>query len=135
MKTSTLVSLLQATKGVMTVKVKFSGNGGGTYTYKTLSSHKPGDFVVVEARDAFSVARVVEMDEVPDINPESDFELKWIVQAVDSTRIDEIKQEEQRLCRQISLTEAKKRINDVIAGLGLDVTTIEMPALIGTVVE
>lgn len=130
MKTAALVSLLQATKGVMTVKVKFSDGGAG-YTYKTLTEHKPGDFVVVEAKSAYSIAKVIAMDEVPDINPDADFELKWVVQPVDTARIDEIRAEEQRLARQISLTEARKRIENVIADLGLDVTEIDMPALLG----
>lgn len=136
MKTSALVSLLQATKGVMTVKVKFS-NGGTAYTYKTLIEHNPGDFVVVEAREAYSIAKVIEMDEVPDINPEADFDLKWVIQSVDLSRIEQIRLEEKRLARQISLTEARKRIKNVIDDLGIDVSEIDMPALIGksTVVE
>lgn len=131
MKTNTLVSLLQATKGVNTVKVKFSG-GGAAYTYKTLDHHRAGDFVVVEAREAYGIAKVIEMDEVPDINPDADFDLKWVVQTVDSTRIDAIKEEEQILARQISMNEAKRRIENVLRDTGLDLSEIQMPALLGS---
>lgn len=130
MKTTTLVSLLQATQGVQTVKVKFS-NGGASYTYKTLETHRPGDFVVVEARDAFSVAKVIEMDEVADINPDADFELKWVIQRIDPARIEAIKREEEVLARQISLTEAKKRIENVLKETGLNLADLQMPALLG----
>ncbi len=130
MKADKLVALLQATNGAKTVKVKFS-NGGSAYTYKTLETFRPGDFVVVEAREAYSVAKVIEMDEVPDINPESDFELKWVVQAVDTTRIDAIKEEEAALARQITMNEAKRRIQEVLRDTGLDVNSFQMPALLG----
>lgn len=131
MKTDKLVALLQATKGVRTVKVKFS-NGGSAYTYKTLDTHRPNDFVVVEAREAYSVAKVIEMDEVPDINPEADFELKWVVQCIDTTRVDAIKEEEKTLARQIAMNEAKRRIQDVLASTGLDLSDLQMPALLGS---
>ena len=131
MKTDKLVALLQATKGVRTVKVKFS-NGGAAYTYKTLDTHRPNDFVVVEAREAYSVAKVIEMDEVPDINPEADFELKWVVQSIDTARIDAIKDEEKTLARQIAMNEAKRRIQDVLASTGLDLSDLQMPALLGS---
>lgn len=130
MKTTTLVSLLQATQGVQTVKVKFS-NGGPSYTYKTFETYQPGDFVIAEARDAYSVAKVIEMDEVPDINPDADFDLKWIVQGIDATRIEAIKREEASLARQISLTEAKKRIENVLRETGLNLADLQMPALLG----
>lgn len=131
MKTDKLVALLQATKGVRTVKVKFS-NGGSAYTYKTLDTHRPNDFVVVEAREAYSVAKVIEMDEVPDINPEADFELKWVVQSIDTARVDAIKDEEKTLARQIAMNEAKRRIQDVLASTGLDLSDLQMPALLGS---
>lgn len=131
MKTDKLVALLQATKGVRTVKVKFS-NGGSAYTYKTLDTHRPGDFIVVEAREAYSVAKVIEMDEVPDINPEDDFELKWVVQSIDTTRVDAIKDEEKTLARQIAMNEAKRRIEDVLRSTGLDLSDLQMPALLGS---
>jgi len=134
MKADKLVSLIQATQGVRTVKVKFS-NGGSAYTYKTLESYRPGDFVVVEAREAYSVAKVIEMDEVADINPESDFDLKWVVQSVDTTRIDAIKEEEQTLSRQIVMTEAKRRIEAVLRETGLDLSQLQMPALLGKPVD
>lgn len=134
MKADKLVSLIQATQGVRTVKVKFS-NGGSAYTYKTLESYRPGDFVVVEAREAYSVAKVVEMDEVADINPESDFDLKWVLHGVDTTRIDAIKEEEQTLSRQIVMTEAKRRIEAVLRETGLDLSQLQMPALLGKPVD
>lgn len=131
MKTDKLVALLQATKGVRTVKVKFS-NGGSSYTYKTLEMHHPNDFVVVEARGAYSVAKVIEMDEVPDINPEAEFELAWVVQSIDTTRIDAIKDEEKTLARQIAMNEAKRRIEEVLKSTGLDLSELQMPALLGS---
>ena len=136
MKADKLVALLQATQGVRTVKVKFS-NGGSAYTYKTLETHRTGDFVVVEAREAYSVAKVIEMDEVPDINPDADFDLKWVVQYVDTTRLDAIREEEAALARQITMNEAKRRIQEVLRDTGLDVNSFQMPALLGksTLVE
>ena len=134
MKTDKLVALLQATQGVRTVKVKFS-NGGTAYTYKTLETHRPNDFVVVEAREAYSIAKVIEMDEVPDINPDADFELKWVVQSVDAARIEAIKEEEKTLARQIAMNEAKRRIEEVLKSTGLDLSELNMPALIGSASE
>lgn len=122
MKNHTLISVLQATKGVQTVKVKFSKNGEA-YTYKTLLDLEPGQFVVVECRDAYSIAKVIKMDETPDVLDES-FELKWVVHPVDTARIDEIREEERRLSKQLALSEAKKRMHEMVGELN-----IEMPAL------
>ena len=124
MKNHTLISVLQATKGVRTVKVKFSKNGE-LYTYKTLLDLQPDQFVVVECREAFSVAKVVMMDDTPDVLDES-IELKWVVSAIDTTAIDRIRDEEKTLDRQISLSTAKQKLNQVIADLNLDV---QMPVL------
>lgn len=132
MKTDKLVALLQATKGVKTVKVKFS-NGGSAYTYKTLEDLKKDDWVVVEARGAYSTAKVIEMDEVPDINPDAEFELAWVVCKVDTTRVEAIREEEKTLARQIAMTEAKKRIEDVLRSTGLNVDDINLPALLTNV--
>jgi hypothetical protein len=129
MKTDKLVALLQATQGVKTVKVKFS-NGGSSYTYKTLEDLKKDDWIVVEARGAYSTAKVIEMDEVPDINPEADFELAWVVCKVDTTKVEAIREEEKRLARQITMTEAKARIQNVLKETGLDLSDIQMPALL-----
>lgn len=128
MKTDKLVALLQATQGVKTVKVKFS-NGGPSYTYKTLFDHKKDDWVVVEARGAYSTAKVVDMDEVPDINPEADFELSWVVQPVDTSKVEAIREEEKTLARRIAMTEAKKRIENVLKETGFDITDLSLPAL------
>jgi hypothetical protein len=130
MKTDKLVALLQATQGVKTVKVKFS-NGGSSYTYKTLENLKTDDWVVVEARGAYSTAKVIEMDSTPDINPDVDFELAWVVCKVDTTKIEAIREEEKILARQIAMTEAKKRIENVLKETGLDLSDIKMPALLG----
>lgn len=129
MKTDKLVALLQATKGVKTVKVKFS-NGGSAYTYKTMLDLKKDDWVVVEARGAYSTAKVIEMDEVPDINPEADFELAWVVTRVDTKQIEAIREEEKSIARQITMTEAKKRIENVLKDCGLDIGEVSMPALL-----
>lgn len=55
------------------------------YTYKVsralASTLVKGDVVVVEARDWFGVARVLNVDAEPNI-PEADFKLKWVVQRV-----------------------------------------------------
>lgn len=135
MKTDKIISLIQATQGVNTVKVKFS-NGGSSYTYKTLEHHEPDDFVVVEARGAYSVAKVIEMDEVPDINPEADYELAWVVQTVDPRRINAIRAEEKTPARQISMNEAKRRIQAVLNDTGLNIDELKLPAIHGiTVVE
>lgn len=124
MKNHTLISVLQATKGVRTVKVKFSPNGE-IYTYKTILDLEPEQFVVVECRKAYSVAQVVFMDDTPDVLDEN-VELKWVVQAVDVSKIAEIREEEHRLARQISLSTAKQKLNQVIKDLDIDV---DMPAI------
>jgi hypothetical protein len=55
------------------------------YTYKVsrelAATLVKGDVVVVEARDWFGVARVLNVDAVPNV-PEASFTLKWIVQKV-----------------------------------------------------
>lgn len=124
MNNHTLISVLQATKGVRTVKVKFSPRGE-PFTYKTTLDLKPDQFVVAETRECFSVGRVVAMDETPDVLRE-DVQLKWVVQAIDTTQIDEIREEEARLVKQIALSEAKRRLDEVIKDLNLD---MDMPAL------
>jgi hypothetical protein len=132
MKTDKLVALLQATQGVKTVKVKFS-NGGPSYTYKTLFEHKKDEWVVVEARGAYSTAKIVDMDEVPDINPDADFELAWVVCKVDTSRVEAIREEEKSLARQIAMTEAKKRIENVLKETGFDLADLRLPALTSNV--
>lgn len=124
MKNHTLISVLQATKGVRTVKVKFAPNGE-IYTYKTTLDLKPEQFVVVECRKAFSVAKVVFMDDTPDVLDEN-VELKWVVSVVDTSQIDAIREEEKHLSRQIALSTAKRQLDEVIKDLNLDV---EMPAI------
>ena len=55
------------------------------YTYKVTralaATLAKGDVVVVEARDWFGVARVLNVDAEPNV-PEADFKLKWVVQRV-----------------------------------------------------
>lgn len=124
MNNQTLISMLQSTKGVKTVKVKFS-EAGQPFTYKTTEVLNKDDYVVVEYKSGYSIAKVVGMDRIPDVLRE-DIELKWVVQRVNTSRIEEIREEEQTLIQQLTLQEATRRLNEALGGLNL-----EMPALGG----
>jgi len=61
------------------------------FTYKTLEDFKEGDYAVVATERGFTVVRVVSVHPEPKINPKIADKYKWVVQRVDTSLYDKIK--------------------------------------------
>ena len=118
MKFHHMISLLQT--NYTTVKVQYL-NGRGTkdkdYTYKVPldAGVKVDDFVVVESSiTGYAVAKVVKVDESPDINLDATYPYSWIVQKVDLDPYYERREREQRINKQLfKLEQRKQQVNIV----------------------
>lgn len=60
-----------------------------TYTYVTDLPLKDGDLVIVDAAGAMKLATVAHIDDVVDIEPNSNIAYKWVVAKVDLTHYEQ----------------------------------------------
>lgn len=85
MKDRNVVALMD--ESANTVKVVFpEGNNSKRYTFLTDQPFEVGDHAVVESwytSSGMAIVEVVEVDDVPDIDPEANYEYRWLVQRVD----------------------------------------------------
>jgi hypothetical protein len=120
-----LVTLLQ--QNYTTLTVAFDGAQKGSpnhgYTYKVsneiAATLKKDDFVVAPARDTFMVVKVLEIHEEPQIDPDTPYALKWVVQKVDmAPYADQIHREEEavRLLQQAKRKKAQEEALEAILG-------------------
>lgn len=121
-----LVALLQAQRGMTTANVRISGSKD-KYTYKVQPGMqlKPKDRVVVQCGATQKVAEVVEVHTTAQIDPEANFEYKWIIQKIDLGFIDAIGLEEEAMRHKFVQAELMQKLQ----AAGIDMTQIDTPAL------
>lgn len=125
---SALIALLQAQRGMTTAKVRLSGKN---YTYKV----QPGvtlevdDYVVVQCGNTVNVGKVTEVDEFADIDLESGFDYKWVIQKVNLSPVKALVEEEKQIAKQFAAAEAQEKLAKVAQYSGIDLTKIETPML------
>lgn len=118
MKFHHMISLLQT--NYTTVKVQYL-NGLGIqekeYTYKVPldAGVKVDDFVVVESSiTGYAVAKVVKVDESPDINLDAPNQYSWIIQKINLDPYYERQERERRIQQQLfKLEQRKQQVNIV----------------------
>lgn len=78
-----------------TVQVKFTGAGATDkeYTYVTNLNVKEDDYVVVPARDTFTLAKVSKVDDDLMLEPKSGVKYSWIVAVVDMASYERLLEE------------------------------------------
>ena len=94
MKQRHLISLLQ--NDYVTVQVVFQRpeNAAPTpstnrrYTYKARMPISKDDIAIVEACGRLAIVKVVEVNDVPQIDMDADYDYKWIVQRIDRSAYD-----------------------------------------------
>lgn len=127
MNNGSLSSLLTV-KDLKTIKVKFS-NSSTLYTYKTIDkSIVQDEFVIVSFNDAtIKIARVVEVDNVPDLRKDVDY--KWIVQKVNFSTYNELNELEKQTFAKLQKLESEALINNSAAvladRLNVDIETLQ----------
>ena len=120
-----LLTLLQ--EGYTTAQVCFDSRClGQTYTYKVPNSMgvAAGDMLVVPARDAFQVVWVKSVDERPKIDVGAPFDLKWVVQKVDTRAFTDQMEREALALEQLEerqRDEACRKATEQLLGPGADV--------------
>lgn len=112
------------------VKVKFSINSDKIYTYKTLLTDlEVDDFAIIKNHDTYKVVQVVEIDDIPDLNIDSNIEYKWIVQKVDDERYNELVQMENDISIELKRLQQKSIVSkakDLLAEtLGIDMEDLD----------
>ena len=118
MKFHHMISLLQT--NYTTVKVQYL-NGrvaqDKDYAYKVPldAGVRVDDFVVVESSvTGYSVAKVVKVDESPDINLDAPYQYPWIIQKINLDPYYERQERERRIQQQLfKLEQRKQRVNIV----------------------
>ena len=118
MKFHHMISLLQT--NYTTLKVQYL-NGRGTqdkdYTYKVPldAGVRVDDFVVVESSvTGYAVAKVVKVDESPDINLDAPYQYSWIIQKLNLDPYYERQERERRIQQQLfKLEQRKQQVNIV----------------------
>lgn len=121
MKNKHILTLLQ--ENYTTVKVRFAEGNGKLYTYKAPNDLelKEFDIAVVYASGQYKVVTVMDVDVVPVLDLDAEYDYRWIVQKVDTDayeeRLEREKQFEQLLL-QIERKKQQRAIRDeLIAGL------------------
>jgi hypothetical protein len=120
-----LIALLQ--KGYTTITVAFfrenSGNSfdSKVYTYKVPQAMadilKPGDLVVVPAREAFSVAQVSEIHAEPQIDVSKPLALRWVVQKIDRAAYDDQTAREAEAIKSVEVAQRRQAQEEALATL------------------
>jgi hypothetical protein len=138
---SNLVSLLQVRKGVTTATVSILSGGrdtlpknAATYTYKVPPKIglEVDDLVIVQVRkDGLEIGKVREVHDVAMVDPEADFEYRWIVQKLDTSFVDAMAEEEQMLRRRLMQAEMMQRLEAATKLVGVDLDKITSPLLEG----
>lgn len=79
------------------------------YVYKVLKDdgYKVGDIAVALTERGMVLVTVVEVHETPELDLDADFDYKWLVQRVDTTRLAEQQQAEKNF--QIAILEIERR--------------------------
>lgn len=107
---NTIASLM--IDGLKSVKVKFSINSDKLYTYKTLLTDlEVDDFAIIKNYDTYKVVQVVEIDDIPDLNIDSNIEYKWIVQKVDVEQYNELVQMENDISIELKRLQQKSIVS------------------------
>jgi hypothetical protein len=138
---SNLIALLQARKGMITADVRITNSSNTTmrskertYTYKvptTLDLEK-GDVVVVQVGvDGLVIGRVAEVHDVAMIDPEAEFDYRWIVQRVDTDFIKSMAEEENAIRRKLVQAEMMQKLEAAAKLACLDIDAISTPVLEG----
>lgn len=92
MKQRHLLALLQS--GYTTIQVVFEGSNK-PYTYKARGQIIADDYVVVNSPSkGLVICKVVGVDKTPRIDIDADFTYQWIVQKVDTTEYNRVKEQE-----------------------------------------
>lgn len=114
-----IVHLLQ--QGYVTIHVQFSftsSNNPRFYTYKAKHPIAVGDYVIVETGTnnpcKLFTAVVMKVDDFADIDTHSDIDYKWIVQKVDMTEYNKIKNQEKEFLDSLKVIEKIKVRNNVL---------------------
>lgn len=97
------------------VKVTFAGSTK-KYTYKTLLSVEEGDKVVVDSpRDGMVMVDVTEVTPAIESDLNFSYNLKWIVQVVDTTHYEECAEMESKLNKELNKIKAQKARKELLA--------------------
>lgn len=121
MRQNHVVSLLQT--GYTTVQAVYNiddleGSFSKRYTFKVLNDMnvKVGDICVVQT-SGYSLVRIINVHDEPNINLDSEFDYKWVVDKVNLERYKNIITVEKEMLKQLNAIEAKKRRQEVLEGL------------------
>lgn len=97
---------------------------GKIYTYKTVFEHELNELVVVEARDKFGVAQVVDLDQAFPINETKNF--RWVVSRVDQALYLEQLAKEKQVVRELEKLKAAHMRAQALEALGLSEQTLAL---------
>lgn len=138
MNTHYLHSLID--ESVRTVGVRFNTAAGtGTsaplwsqkvYTYKTREPFSIDDLVVVEVPAGMSVAKVVRVDDDPQLDANTSLAYRWVVQKVDLRAYNALVDDDKRFEREIMKLQRKKHRESL-----RDLVTKQFPELTALVLK
>jgi hypothetical protein len=115
-KTNISSTLTLLRKDCITVVVTFNENerhNPQNYTYKALKkdNFQIGDTAVVEARGVIKLVTIKEVHTRPRLDPQAGFSYKWIMQKIDRTEHDRLKEQE-RLFEELLLDAEQERVRE-----------------------
>lgn len=127
MKQHHIIDLMQ--DGYTTVKCVFPGSGR-PYTYKALNGAvEVGDIcVIVGPENNLKLVEVVQVDDYPDIDTDSNIKYKWIVQKVDLTLYKQLRDQEQealKLLREVEWKGKQKELKDRLKAEGITASSVK----------
>ncbi len=140
---SVMAIITTLSAGVFAVGVQFKnekGEGFGTvYTYKTKAEVKEGDEVIVDSPfTGMTVAVVVSVQDILEIDVDVSFNYKWIVDVIDKEAWEEVKAKEDEFEKEINALQSKvkkvKMIEELRKAIGVD-DCDELDALIAKVTK
>lgn len=107
-----------------TLSAKFHPNSGKTYTFKVTRDladiTRPGDQILVYARDEIQVVHVHEVHAQPQIDPDAEFVYQWAFQLVDSYVLDELHDEDRLLVDELNAHRREQVRDSALAALGIN---------------
>lgn len=112
--------LLAENENFKIVTATFPGSSK-KYTYKTFEDVKVGDTAVVKTpMDGLKLVTVVEVLNANETDLNFGFDVKWLVQVIDTERYRKCKEMEQELNKKINAMRAEKQRKDVaVHGAGV----------------
>lgn len=91
------------TVSVLFVKTKYAPGHEKYYTYLVPEGLEPiiGDLAVVEKEDEYSIVQIVELHDKSQVEVESGYRYKWLVDLIDRSRYTKILENEKQILEMI----------------------------------